>query len=396
MQGNGEDFEEGRCQIGKEVKMHYNLISAVRNVIGILAVTTMLISCIVPSTTQVRTKEAKDPHYLTNKYLKDLKQGNNAERTEAAWKLGETYIKRTPEVVPALTEALKDPYPKVRSNAAGALSRIGEEARPAESALRESLYDPYGQAVLNAARALRSLKVPDTELIPAVRKVLNDKQGTTRVDAVRLSRVMGLKNREVIPTLASVLSDPVAQARKDAIKMLNEMKLKPVPKDVAGSVIELLKDSDEEVRWLAALFLGNAYIPIPAAKAPLIDALDDPSNSVVGYAARALGAYGKSAKNVVPKLIDILNTNTDESTRAEVCDALGRIGSPREKIADVLVEVLSSDPGPRARYRAASGLRDLKYKDKAVMNALKKAAAQDVDTSVRTISSITYKQLGGK
>ena len=152
--------------------MRTNSISAARNVVCFLAVTTMLVSCLVPSATQLRTKEAKDPYYLTHKYLEDLKQGNDAQRTEAAWKLGETYIKRTPEVVPALIDALNDPYPKVRANAAGALSRIGEEARPAESALREALNDPYGSAVLNAAWALRNLKVPDKELIPAVRKVL--------------------------------------------------------------------------------------------------------------------------------------------------------------------------------------------------------------------------------
>lgn len=376
--------------------MRYNLISAMRNVLGILAVATMLISCVVPSATQVRTKEAKDPHYLTNKYLKYLKQGNNSERTEAAWKLGDSWMKRTPEVVPTLIEALKDPYPKVRANAAGALSRIGEEARPAESALRATLNDPYGQAVLNAARALRSLKVPDEKLIPVVRKVLNDKKGTTRMDAVRLLRAMGLKNREVIPTIVSVLSDPVAQARKDALKMLNEMKLKSVPKEVAGSVIELLKDSDEEVRWQAALFLGNSYIPIPNAQAPLIDALNDPSDTVIGVAARALGAYGKSAEGTVPKLFEILNTNSNEGTRENICEALGRIGSPKARIADVLVEVLSSDPSSRARYGAASGLRDLKYKNKAVLDALKKASTQDTEISVRTISSITYKQLGGK
>ena len=376
--------------------MKPNSISAVRNVVGLLMVTTMIVSCLVPSATQVRTKEAKDPYYRTNKYLEDLKQGNNAKRTEAAWKLGETYMKRTPEVVPALINALKDSYPSVRANAAGALSRIGEEARPALSALRETLNDSYGPAVLNAAWALRNLKVPDKELIPAVRKVLNDKDGSTRVDAVELLQDMDIPKREVIPTLVSVLSDPVVQARKDALGVLNMMKLKPVPKDVAGPVIGLLKDSDEGVRSLASILLGNAYIPIPAAKAPLINALDDPSNSVVGGAARALGAYGKSAKNLVPKLIDILDTNPDESTRADVCEALGRIGSPMEKIADVLVGVLSSDPSSRARYGAASALRDLKYKNKVVMAALKKAAAQDVDSSVRTISSITYKQLGGK
>lgn len=373
--------------------MRSNLISAA---CVSMVITLMLVSCLTPGSRQVKSVNSKDPYYLTHKYLKDLKQGDNAKRTEAAWKLGETYIKRTPEVVPALIDALNDPYPKVRANAAGALSRIGEEARPAESALREALNDPYGSVVLNAARALCNLKVPDKELIPFVRKVLNDKKGVTRVDAVELLQDMGIPKREVIPTLVSILSDPVVQARKDALGVLNMMKLKPVSKDVAGPVIGLLKDSDEEVRWQAAIFLGNSYIPIPEARAPLINALNDPSNTVVGNAARALGAYGKSAKNVVPKLIDILITNPDEGTRADVCEALGRIGSPREKIADVLVEVLSSDPGSRARYGAASALRDLKYKDKAVMDALKKAAVQDVDTSVRTISSITYKQLGGK
>jgi len=226
--------------------------------------------------------------------------------------------------------------------------------------------------------------------------LINDKDGSTRVDAVELLQNMGIPKQEVIPTLVAVLSDPVVQARKDALRALTMMKLKPVPKKVSGPVIGLLKDGDEVVRWSAALFLGNSYIPIPEARNPLIDALNDPFNTVVGYAAKALGAYGKSSKNVVPKLIDILDTNPDEGTRADVCEALGRIGSPREKIADVLVEVLSSDPSHRARYGAASALRDLKYKNKAVMDALKKAAAQDADTSVRTISSITYKQLGGK
>ena len=375
-----------------EKKMRPKSISAVHILVAVLAVTMMLVSCVVPQ----RRGDAKDPYRLTHKYLKELKQGNNAQRTEAAWKLGESWMKRTPEVVPALIEALKDPYPKVRANAAGALSRIGEAARPALSALRDALNDTYGQTVLNAAIALSRLKIPDKELIPAVRRVLNDKKGTSRVDAVRLLRKMGIRNREVIPVLVSVLSDPVAQARKDALEELNKMKLKPIPKKVAGPVIGLLKDSDEEVRQHSALFLGNSYIPIPEAKYPLIDALNDPSDTVIGFAARALGAYGKSAKGVVPRLFEVLNTNSDEGTRENVCEALAGIGSPKKKIAYLLVNVLSLDPSPRVRKGAASALRDLKYKDKTVMDALKKAATQDTDTSVRTISSITFRQLGGE
>ncbi len=376
--------------------MRTDLMTTGRLLAMTLAVMMLFSSCITPGSRQRLAKETNDPFYVTHQTLDQLKNGNKSERTRAARKLGETWMKRTPEVVPALTNALKDPCPQVRANAAGALSRIGEDARPAMSALNKVLGDAYGPVVLNAALALRHLKVPDRDLIPAVRKVLHDEKGTLRVAAVQLLRAMGVSKKEVIPVLVSVLSDPDPKARKKALEVLNKMKLKPMPKKITGPVIRLLKDIDEEVRWRAALFLGNRYIPIPEARVPLTDALNDSSNMVIRFSARALGVYGKSARNVVPKLIGILNTNPDERTRANVCEALGRIGSPGKKIAHVLVHVLSSDPGAEARYGAVSALRDLKYKDKIVMNALKKASSADVETSVRTIASITYRQLGGK
>ncbi len=376
--------------------MRTRLMTAARFLIMILVIMVLFSSCITPGSRQRLAQKTNDPFYVTHRTLDQLINGNKSERSRAAWKLGETGMKRTPEVVPALTGALKDPCPQVRTNAAGALSRIGEDARPAKSALRRVLDDTYGPAVLNAALALRHLKVPDQELIPAVRKVLHDEKGTVRVDAVQLLRAMGVSKQEVIPVLASVLSDPDPKARIKALGVLNSMKLKLMPKKIAVPVIKLLKDSDEEVRWQAALFLGNSYIPIPEARRPLTEALNDSSNMVIGFSARALGIYGKSARNVVPKLIEILNTNPNESTRAKVCEALGQIGSPRKKIAHILVKVLSSDPGSEARYGAVSALRDLKYKDKIVMNALKKASSGDVETSIRTIASITYRQLGGK
>ncbi len=351
------------------------------------------VSCLTPGSMQHRAEKPKDPYFLANHYLEDLKHGNASKRTEAAWKLGESYVKRTPEVVPALIGALKDPFPKVRANAAGALSRIGEEARPAQSALREALHDPYGATVLNAARALRSLKVSDQALLPDVRKILEDEKGTVRVDAARLLRAMGVPDREILPTLVSVLSDPMPEARKASLELLNEMKLRPIPKEVAHPVIGALKDRDEEVRWKAALLLGNSYIPVIEARKPLTDALNDPSSVVVEFAASALGAYGKSAQDAVPKLFEILNTSPEEGVRSKVCEALGRIGSPKSKIAEVLVKVLASDPSPSTRGRAASALRDLKHKDKSVMEALKKAAAQDPHPTVRALSSVALRQL---
>lgn len=380
----------------KEKKIKRKPVLAARTAIPCLLTMVFLISCVGTSPMQKRAVTPEDPYRLTIKYLEDLKHGNDNERTEAAWKLGEPWMKRTPEVVPALIGALRDFCPKVRANAAGALSRMGEDARPAENALKEVLDDPYGQTVLNAAIALRSLNIIDKELIPAVRKVLHDQKGTSRVGAVSLLRKMGIQSRETFSVLVSALSDPAAEARKDALKEIIEMKLKPVPKEMVGPVIGLLKDSDEGIRCDAAIFLGNSHIPIIEAKDPLIEALNDSSDTVVGFVARALGVYGPSAKDAVPKLFRILNTTRDEHTKVNICEALGRIGSPKEKIADVLVGFLSSDPNSRTRVAAACALRDLKYNEKGVMDALKKASTQDPDPSVRALSSVALKQLEGK
>jgi HEAT repeat protein len=361
-----------------------------------LTAAVLVVSCVSVPPVHQQAANPADPYFLTNKYLADLRNGSNAERTKAAWELGEPHVKRTPEVVPALIQALKDPYPSVRANAAGALSGIGAAARPAESALREALGDPYGNTVLNAARALRGLNVPKQELIPPVRRTLSDEKDTTRVAAVRLLRKMGVRDDELLAVLADVLAGSDQKAQLDAFKELNHRRLKPVPKKISGPAIDLLKTPNDPVRMQAAIYLGNSYIPIPEAKQPLIDTLDDPSPFVVRFTARAVGNYGKSAQGAVPKLVDILEHHPDDDTRGEACQALGHIGVPRQKIARILVEVLSTDPGPRARRGAAAGLRTLKHRDAAVLEALKRAAAQDEDSSVRTLSEITYGQLKGK
>ncbi|MCG6892036.1 MAG: HEAT repeat domain-containing protein [Desulfobacteraceae bacterium] len=362
----------------------------------VLAVAILTTACMNINEIQQQALAPPNPNQLTQNYLAALKTGDNGQRTEAAWELGKPYVHRTPEVVPALIQALKDPYPKVRANAAGALSRIGEEALPARDALHEALGDTYGNTVLNAAVALRRLNTPKESLIPAVRKTLYDQPGSTRVGAARLLRQWGVKDKETLDVLVDVLADSREQARLDAMAELSERKLKPVPKTISTPVIGLLTDPSEKVRMQAAIFLGNSYIPIPAAKEPLIAALDDPSDHVVKFVVRALGNYGPSAKSAVPRLYAIVDRHPDDSVRGETCEALAHIGDPKKEIAYRLVKVLGNDPGADARSGAATGLRDLRYRDAVVLDALKTAAEGDKNSLVRTAASIAYGQLKGK
>jgi HEAT repeat protein len=68
-------------------------------------------------------------------------------------------LRNHPEiVVPALTNALQDPYFVIRFNAIQALGNFGADARPALPVLTNMLSDPDALVRLTAANTLRQLK----------------------------------------------------------------------------------------------------------------------------------------------------------------------------------------------------------------------------------------------
>lgn len=357
-----------------------------------LAISMLLVSCISVDMSKVSEVD-RDPDRLTRKYIKELRHGNGVQRMKAAWELGKAPVKRFPEIIPLLVETLKDPHPKVRANAAGALSKLGMEATAAKSALKEALNDPYGRVVNNSAIALSKMGTPYDQLIPAVRRVLNDQNGTFRVDAVSQLRTMGISDKEVMPVLISVLSDPDVKARKRAMKELAEIRY--LPRSTIPYIIAALKDQDEIVRFKAVLLLHHNYGKPPAeALHPLIEALYDPSDAVVRFSIGALGVYGKAAKKAVPKLLEILETGPDDQVRTETAETLGEIGTPKKKIAPALVQVLSSDPHWVVRLRAADALGKLGYKDQLVITTLKKAATHGENPAIKNAAANALRKLG--
>jgi len=265
----------------------------------------LLVSCVTIDMTKMPQAD-KEPDRLTKKYIKELKYGNAKQRMEACWKLGKAPVNRFPEIIPLLIEALKDPHPKVRANAAGGLSQLGLEASVAKSALMEALNDVYGRVVLNAAIALRNMDTPNSQIIPAVRRVLNDQKGTFRVGAASQLRKMGIKDKEVMPVFMSVLSDSDVKARRSAMKEL--LKIRYLPRSTLPNIIYAIRDPDLSVRLQAIILLQHNYgKPPKEALNPLIEVLYDPSDTVVGHAADALGGYGKSAQKAVPKLLSLIH-----------------------------------------------------------------------------------------
>ena len=117
---------------------------------------------------------------------------------------------------------------------------------------------------------------------------------------------------------------------------------------IAGYLIELLDDSDSDVRSSAAYALGN--IGSDKATNSLTKALEDSDWGVQFSAAYALGNIGsdKATDSLIKALDD-----SDSDVRSTAADALGKIGS--DKATDSLIKALD-DSDRNVRSTAAEAL----------------------------------------
>jgi HEAT repeat protein len=91
--------------------------------------------------------------------LEGLAHDDAVVRAEAAWLLGAALPPaEANSVVPRLTEALRDPDPRVRLAATDALGTIGRPARPAVDRLWTLIRDPDESVRSGALRAIKAIK----------------------------------------------------------------------------------------------------------------------------------------------------------------------------------------------------------------------------------------------
>ncbi|MGO8670387.1 MAG: HEAT repeat domain-containing protein [Capsulimonadaceae bacterium] len=180
------------------------------------------------------------------------------------------WMKSAPTVsdIPDLIRALKDPDPRIRIDAAGALGRIGPPAAPAVSALGD---------------AIKGVDV-----------------GVTDFAAGALVRI----GTAALPTLETALHDPDARVRRCAANALGQMGPPAAP--AATALAAALTDARPVVRGAAAFSLGEIGPPAASCARSLARALADPSPQVRRDAAISLGQIGTGAASALPNLVDAL------------------------------------------------------------------------------------------
>jgi HEAT repeat protein len=248
------------------------------------------------------------------KLLKFLEEPRLGIRERAIVALGRI---QDPATLPALTEALKDEEPPVRSAAAFAIGQMTGET--AQETAESTLIDAF-----------------DSERDPTVRAMIVEALGK-----------VGGENSSV--PLAGALEDPASEVRMRAAIALGILGRKGISHEGADlALVGHAGEFEDEVRW--RVFYALARRAAPTALDVFIEGLGDRHDLVRAYAARGLGELGED-RGLYP-LMSLLG-DKDWRVAVNAARALGRSGDQRA--VEPLVQ-LASDPNEHLALTAISAL----------------------------------------
>jgi len=250
------------------------------------------------------------------------KDGNRALQERAKW-LGD-------QVVPTFWR--KDFEALVIVDFALELRDMGLATPEIISDLYGALRDPFWRIRAAAAEALGRL-APATA-VPWLIEALRGKDEGLREHATDTLIRIG---HPAVPALIELLKDDDKRMRYVAIWALGQ--IGPVTNEIVPALIAALKDKDEAVRFAAAQAIGEIGPAAKCAVPALLAALKDKDRDVRYYVILALGSIGPATEEVVPALIVALQDN-DANIRFAAAQALGQFGPDAKDAVSVLSEKL--------------------------------------------------------
>lgn len=301
--------------------------------------------------------------------------------------------------LPALEKALLDKDPKVRGQVVDALSSIDDEAvipvlidlltHEADDMVRErtiAAFLNFGPKAKAAVPVL--INVMKTELLkesgrdlgrqagfalafigaeatPALVQVLNDPKSSGVVRSTvlhyleHMARIRGPEATKVaIPTLVAVLKEKDEALRWQAVAVLGSMG--PTAKAALTEVARLVNEGSAFERVLASVALYRIDPTNKLTVPVLIVALEGKEDRVRRRAAWALGELGPNAADAVTPLIKALK-DKDVEVRMHAASSLGAIGASARPAVVALLQA-TQDENPSVRRAAAQALERLQDK----------------------------------
>jgi HEAT repeat protein len=254
-------------------------------------------------------------------------------------------------VVGLLTQAVKDPEPRVRQGAALALGKIRPLAPGSAQKLTIGLDDSDRQVRAAFLAAISSLGRRAGECVPAVRAMLKDESAGIRIQAIGILFQSAPRDERLLDDLTGLLNDTDARVQRHALDTIRA--LGPRGRKSLPVVIGKLNSTDPEVRLAAAEVIGS-HGPAAAAAVPALTALlDDRSPKLQTIAAQTLGSLGSAAQPAFARLTPLLGAKQAE-VREAAASTLGSLDLDAEVIRPHLAKVLRDESSEvrRAATRA--------------------------------------------
>jgi len=266
-----------------------------------------------------------------------LTNANRTIRRGALYALANDSVSEA--AVPPLVSLLKTNDSELCVLAMSTLARIHKGNEIAVPALMPFLQDGNSSIRQPALAALCAFKVPAKELLPAFTQLLSDTNAQIRSSAMGLGYGWLIANDEsaqVVPVMIRLMKDPDPNVRLSTITVLGQImnqklhggahpypwegsqakalgKFEPQANVIVTAIIQSLSDTNAAVRAAAAYALGDMgqFDKEMDAKivTALIPALNDESNDVRSRAISAVENFGAEAKDAIPVLTGLTNSN---------------------------------------------------------------------------------------
>jgi HEAT repeat protein len=287
----------------------------------------------------------------------------SAARQAAAKTLGRLGKGRSKKVVAALSQALTDKVPEVRSCAVDALGQTGAAARRAIPALIRALRDKDFMISESAAGALGRLGPCARQALPALIKQVKHKGGW-KVGAWGAIRALG----QIAPHSKAAMRVLIKVIKADRAKFgIHQAfaaqvlgKMGPAARKAVPALIRLLLAFDGGITSAAekALPRIDPHWASRGAVPVFVRGLKSKDTFRRQSAAIALARLGPGAKKAVPYLVPLLKDEEDY-VRLRAAQALGAIG-PAAKAAVPGLRRLLEDDEDFVRESATKALKQIR------------------------------------
>jgi HEAT repeat protein len=240
--------------------------------------------------------------------------------------------------VPALIKSLR----AKNIGAALALERVGPAAKNAVPALRDALADTTTAITINmhssseagkvsqvkvtlaeyAAGALGKLGEDAKPAVPNLLRALRSDVEGLRLKVIQALAELGPIDKAIVPGLSHALLNPAhkPEAQKAIFDAMGKMGDVAVPE-----LVRILRNGAVRHRELAAIQLGQLG-PLAAKAVPdLTFTLRNTSPAIRAASAKALGEIGEEAKSALPALKQMAMTDRDPKTQQAAGDAVTKI-----------------------------------------------------------------------